>query len=223
MWCEDVFFSRDVAPKDIIRALAQIFEIEENAIVVQYGWWFDGENDDLILMLCCFDIARGDFPVRLYIDLWWDELDPQELERCHVIGHLCDLLHTPALIKGDHWHHQFWTLVRGVGDYQYVVLNDGKLNQSDDLFELEIEDELYRFSQPLIVVEVELGNAITSKYFDDGDFHVLIYGCLSEYAPQELIQFLEKLRREAKHMHREDVLQDGIEWLEKLIHLRSQA
>jgi hypothetical protein len=218
MTWEDVFFSRNVDPKDIIKALSCIFEIEEQEIVIEYGWgWHDGLDVDHISMLCRLDIIRGDFPIRLEFGFWsgWKKAIPQDSERYSIVGRLCDSLNNPALVTGDADSPFISVLIQGEGDYQYVHLDPDKEAQPTELMELEIDDYLYKFSHPLPKLELELGNLITRKDLDEVDFRDSVSSHSAKTSKEELFRTLNNIRSEAKRMYREDLIQEVIDSLEQ--------
>jgi hypothetical protein len=206
---EDVYFSLNVDPKDIIKALAQVFDIDEDTIVIEYSeGWHAGLEDDHIQMICRLEIVRGEFPIHLEIAPWRSGLVPQDSERYHIIGRLCDLLQNPALVMGDARNPYIWTLIHGEESYQYVDLDGDKLDFED---EIEVLDYLYRFNRRLTQLEIELGNLITCKDFNiDNRFREFFTSFLRKNSKEDLRPILSNIRLEARRMGREDVIDESI-------------
>jgi hypothetical protein len=210
---EDVYFERALEQKNIIKALAHVFEVEERYIAIEFGG-ITGKVEDHISLICGFDIIKGDFPIHLRIAPLQHQVIPGISNPHKIIGQLCEQLNSMALISTMPGSDPYiWVLIRGDGDYQYVSVDEDLFDQPD--MGLEIDDYLYNFSSILPQLEASLGVFITRKHLDYNHFQEVKARVLNYSFKEDLLQALINIRPQAKRMYREDLVQEIIDSLEQ--------
>jgi hypothetical protein len=211
-WME-IFLNRNLQPEEVKYALSVVFSIEEQTIEIQFeglDWSYTDEN---ILMLCSFGKIKGDFPTALEVAPTKRELLPAHTRS--TVGRLCKHLNSFAVIPvGGGYNPYVHSLIRDVDDYQYVNLHHEKLDMEEP--EIEIIDYLQRFTDSITDIKATLADIVKFYWSSESELREKVIEFRSQGTSKEdLLHALIDIRIEAKKMHREDLLQEVIDTLEK--------
>ena len=131
---QDILITRDVSERDVATALATVFGIrQEQVLVITDLVTFTGEVTDDFLILCERRPTTGDFVLYLSIYLRDDPLERfVELnDDGTLIGRLCQIWSCSALMSDDSIDPYSWLLVRGPDDIQPVQIDSEILDDDD--------------------------------------------------------------------------------------------
>jgi len=131
---EDILISREVAEPDIAAALASVFGIDaDRVLVIDDLGTYDGDVTDGIGILCERRPVAGDFVLSLTIFLRDDVLEAfaEAHEVGVLVGRMCLIWDCAALVSDDSLNPYSWLLVRGPDDIQPVHVNAETLDDDD--------------------------------------------------------------------------------------------
>ena len=131
---EDILITRDVAELDVAAAMATVFGIEsDRVLVIDDPMTFEGEITDDIGILCERRPAAGDLVLFLTIYLRDDALETfaEAHEVGVLVGRMCQIWDCAALVSDDSVNPYSWLLVRGPDDIQPVRVDPETLDDDD--------------------------------------------------------------------------------------------
>lgn len=131
---QDILITRDVSEGDIAAALATVFGVDDNRILVVADLvTFDGIVTDDIHIICERRHVAGDFVLQLSIYLRDDPLERfiELNDDGTLIGRLCQIWSCAALMSDDSVAPYSWLLVRSPGDIRPVQIDSGLLDDDD--------------------------------------------------------------------------------------------
>lgn len=131
---EDILITRDVPEREIAAALATVFGIpEDRVLVIADLGTYTGKVTDDIGIVCDRRPVAGDFVLHLSISLRDDEFE-QFVEAHEVgvlVGRMCRIWSCAALVSDDSVNPYSWLLVRGPDDIQPVHVDAETLDDTD--------------------------------------------------------------------------------------------
>ena len=131
---QDILITRDVLERDIATALATVFNVHQNRVLVVANMiTYDGVVTNDIFIICERRRVTGDFVLQLSIYLR-DEAIGRFVESRDdgvLIGKLCDIWACAALMSDDSIDPYSWLLVRGPNDIQPVQIDSEILDDDD--------------------------------------------------------------------------------------------
>ncbi|HYI16409.1 MAG TPA: hypothetical protein VEX37_13520 [Thermomicrobiales bacterium] len=131
---EDILITRSVSEREIATAMAAVFNIDQNRVMAIPGIPdYDGEVPDEIGILCEHRPVTGDFVLHLSIYLRDDALEryAEAHEIGILVGQLCQIWSSAALMSDDSIDPYSWLLVRGPDDIQSVQIDSEILDDDD--------------------------------------------------------------------------------------------
>lgn len=139
---QDMFIARTLTKDEITTALAAVFEVmADHILVVDDDFDWTSLNED-VKIVCTYYHVPGKFPTRLDITLIDSALTPEQ--PFTVECNLAQRLDTDIIVAGVEVNPYVWVLIHDRETMQKVLLNAEKLDAENP----EIVIEHYREPQP---------------------------------------------------------------------------